>query len=153
MPTSIGTLSKSRNQVLHLVLHHFNPPYQGKFTKTNISLGRSTNDCSKDKGMQTQVCKNGSQFHYNFFSLTSSPPSMLPSSSIYSPSMRSEGLNQSIYRHMEGQGSIYSLLDEEKLQIFIFWAYFLMYVGHSEERCMYMRVVSWWPTYTHKHDF
>ena len=59
---------------LHLGLHHFNPPYKGKLTKTKESLGKSNNDYSKDKGMQIQVCKNGVQFYYSFFALTSSPP-------------------------------------------------------------------------------
>ena len=84
------------------------------------NLGKSIKVYSKDKGMQTQVCKNGAQFHYNLFSLTSHPPSMLPSSSIYIPSMIIEGSNCNVSRHMEGQELIYSLLYEGKLQIFIF---------------------------------
>ena len=100
------------------------PPLQSSISrqahKTKEILGMSTNGCSKDKGMQTQVCKNKEKIHYSLFSLTISPPSMLQNRSIYSPSMRSEGSSQSLSRHMEGQESSYSLLDEGKLQIFIF---------------------------------
>ena len=54
---------------LHPGLHHFNPPYKGKLTKIKVSLGNNTNDYFKDKGMQTQVHKNGAQLHYSIFSL------------------------------------------------------------------------------------
>ena len=120
MKTSVGTSSKYINRVLHLDLQHFNSPYKCKLTKTKVSLGKSIDDFSKDKGMQTQVCKNGAQFHYNFFGLTSSPPSILPSSSIYSPSMRSEGSNQSISRHMEGQDLSYRYLMRENSKYLLF---------------------------------
>ena len=122
------------------------PPLQSSISrqahKTKASLGRSTNGSSKDKGMKTLVYKNEAQIHYSSFAPTSSPPSMLPNSSIYSPSMRSEGSIWSVYRYMEGQESSYLLLEEGKLQIFLFWAHFLMYAGHSGARCVYMRFVS-----------
>ena len=74
-----------------------------EISQNNGKLGKSINGCSKDKGMNTQVCKNGAQIHYSSFSLRSSPPLMHPSSSIYIPSIGSEGLSRSISRHMEGQ--------------------------------------------------
>ena len=62
------------------------PPLQSsismEISQDNGKLGKRINGFSKDKGMQTQVCKNGAQIHYSLFALTSSPPSMLPSSSI-----------------------------------------------------------------------
>ena len=84
------------------------PPLQSSISmassQDNGKLGKSINGCSKDKGMQTQVCKNGAQIHYSSFALTSYPPLMHPSSSMYSPnSIGSEGLIQSFSRHMEGQ--------------------------------------------------
>ena len=72
-------------------------------SQDNGKLGKSINGCSKDKGMQTQVCKNGAEIHYSFFSLTSSPPLMHPSRSIYIPSIGGEGLKWTISQHMEGQ--------------------------------------------------
>ena len=89
-------------------------------SQDNGKLGKSINGCSKDKGMQTQVCKNGVQIHYSFFSLTISPPLMHPISSIYSPSIGSEGSSWSVSRHMEGQRSSYSWHNEENSKIFIF---------------------------------
>ena len=81
------------------------PPLQSSISmassQDNGKLGKSINGFSKDKAMQTQVFKNGAQIHYSFFALTNSPPLMHQSSSIYSPSMGSEGLSQSISRHME----------------------------------------------------
>ena len=83
------------------------PPLQSSISmassQDNRNLEKSINGCSKNKGMQTQVCKNGAQIHYSSFSLTSSPPLMHPSSSIYSPSIESEGPSWSVFRHMEGQ--------------------------------------------------
>ena len=74
-----------------------------EISQHNGNLGKKINEYSKDKGIQTQVCKNGAHIHYSFFSLTISPPLMHPSSSIYIPSIGSEGSSQSISRHMEGQ--------------------------------------------------
>ena len=71
------------------------PPLQSSISmassQDNDKLGKSINGCSKDKGMQTQVRKYGAQIHYSFFALTNSPRLMHPSSSIYSPSIGSEG--------------------------------------------------------------
>ena len=65
------------------------PPLQSSISmassQDNGKIGKRINGCSKEKWMQIQVCKNGAQFHYSFFALTSSPPLMHPSSSIYSP--------------------------------------------------------------------
>ena len=47
-------------------------------SQDNGNLGKSMNGCSKEKGMQTQVCKYGAQIHYSLFSLTNSPPLMHP---------------------------------------------------------------------------
>ena len=62
---------------------HVPPPLQSsistKISQGNDKLGKSINGCSKDKGMQTQVCKNGTQIHYSFFALTSYPTLMNPS--------------------------------------------------------------------------
>ena len=69
---------------------------------------------NKDKGMQTHVYDNMNFFFYSFLTLKVSPPLMLHNGSIYSPQMGNGGSNQSISRHMEGQGSSYSLLDEKK---------------------------------------
>ena len=102
-----------KTESLHLGLHHFNPPYKGKLTKTKASLGNNPIGCFKDKGMQTQAYKIGAQIRYNLFAIQSSPPLMLHSISIYSPSMGSEGSNQSVSRHMEGQGSSHLLLHGE----------------------------------------
>ena len=52
---SIGTMSKRRNRVLHLGLHHFNPPSQWQSYKAMTSLGRAAMCAQKDKGMQTQA--------------------------------------------------------------------------------------------------
>ena len=41
MTNSVGTSSKRRNSVLHLGLHHFNPPSQWKYYKANASLERA----------------------------------------------------------------------------------------------------------------
>ena len=88
------------------------PPIQSSISmassQDNGKLGKSINSYSKEKGMQTQVCNNGAQIHYSFFSLTSSPPLMHPTSSIYSPSIGSEGSIRRVSRHMEGQRLIYS---------------------------------------------
>ena len=86
----IEKLSPSTWATTFLILH------------TKASLGNHTNGCFKDKGMQTQVHKNGAQFHYSIFSLQSSPPLMLHNSSIDIPSIGNEGPNQSISWHMEG---------------------------------------------------
>ena len=113
-------LRNGESKSLYLDLHHFNPPYKFKLTKIKESLGNNTNGFFKDKGMQTQAYKNGAQFHYNIFALQNSPPLMLHNSSIYSPSMGSEGSKQSVSRHMEGQGSSHSLLDGENSKYFYF---------------------------------
>ena len=78
---------------------HVPPPLQSstmEISQDNGKLGNSINGCTKDKGMQTQVCKYGAQIHYSFFALTSSPPLMHPSISIYSPSIGGEGSSWSI---------------------------------------------------------
>ena len=101
-------------------LHHFNPPYKGKLTKTKESLGKRINGYFKDKGIQTQAYKDGAQFLYNIFALQIYSPLMLHNSSIYSPSVGSEGLNQNISQHMEGQASSHSLIDGENSKYFYF---------------------------------
>ena len=112
-------LVKNREtESLQLGLHHFNPPYKGNITKIEESLGNNINGYFKDKGMQTQAYKNGTQFHYKIFVLQNSSHVMLHSSSIYSPSMGSEGSNWSVSRHMGGQGSSHSLLDGENFNFF-----------------------------------
>ena len=65
MTKSIGTCQNRESESLH----HFNPPYKGKLTKIKESLGNNTNVCFKDKGMKTQVHKNGEKVHYSIFSL------------------------------------------------------------------------------------
>ena len=107
---------------LHLGLHHFNPPYKENLTNIKENLGNRTNGCFKEKGIHTQAYKNGEQFHYNSFALQNSPPSMLYTSSIYRSSMGSEGSNQSVSRHMEGQGSSHPLLNEENSNYFYFFS-------------------------------
>ena len=83
------------------------PPLQSsismEISQDNGNLGKSINGCSKDKGMRTQVCKNGTQIYYSFLAFTSSPPLMHPSNSIHNPSIGGEGSSQSVSRHMEGQ--------------------------------------------------
>ena len=63
--------------------------------------------------MQTQGNGNGEKNCYSFLPLKVSPPPVLHNGSIYSPQMGNGGSNLSVSRHMEGQGSSYSLLDEE----------------------------------------
>ena len=75
---------------------------------------------NKDKGMQTQVYGNGAKFCYSFLTLKVSLPPMFHNVSIYSPQMGNGGLNQSVSRNMEGQGSRYSLLNEENSKYFLF---------------------------------
>ena len=74
-----------------------------EISQDNGKLGKSINGCSKDKAMHTKLCKNGAQIHYSFFSLTSYPPLMHLSISIYIPSIGSEGSSQSVSRPKEGQ--------------------------------------------------
>ena len=74
-----------------------------EISQDNDKLGKIINGCSKDKGMLTQICKNGAQIHYSFFSLTNYPLLMHPSSSTYSPSIGSEGSSQGVSRNMEDQ--------------------------------------------------
>ena len=131
MTNSVSTSSKLRDRVLHLGLHHFNPPYQWQAHKTMASLGRESMTIQKYKGMQTQECMNGAQIHYSFLALISSPPPMHPRGSIYSPSIGSEGSIQSVSRHMEGQESSYSGLIQENSKFFSFYAHFSMYMGYS----------------------
>ena len=122
--TSVGTSSEPKNWVPP----PGPPPLQFSISckahKDNCKLGkRAPMASSKDKGMQTQAYKNGGKFCYNLLiDLQVYPPPMLHNSSICSPSMGNEGSNHSVSRHMEGQGSIYSLLDGGKLQTLIFLA-------------------------------
>ena len=67
MTNYVGTSSKQRNQVLHLGLHHFNPPSQWKAQKTMEILGREGMCAQKDKGMQTQACMNGETITIVYF--------------------------------------------------------------------------------------
>ena len=60
---------------------------------------------NKDKGMQTQGNGNGVKFCYSFLTLKVSPPPMLHSDSIYDPQMGNGGSDQSVFQHMEVQGS------------------------------------------------
>ena len=70
---------------------------------------------NKDKGMQTQVYDNGEKCSYSLLTMKVSPSPMLHNGSIYSPQLMGNGAsNQSIYMHMEGQGSRYLLLDEKR---------------------------------------
>ena len=62
-----------------------------------------------------------------------SPPLMLHNGSIYIPDMGDGGSNQSVSRHMEGQGSSYSLLNEKKIQIF--------FVFEHKTQCMWIVMV------------
>ena len=53
---SAGTYSNLRNQVLHLGLHHFNPPsLNGKLTKQKKAWEEQHYVLQRDKGMQTQA--------------------------------------------------------------------------------------------------
>ena len=74
----------------------------------------------KDKGMQTQAYGNGAKFCYSFLTLQVSPPPKLQNGSIYSPQMGNGESNQIVSKHMEDQGSSYSLLDEENYKYFLF---------------------------------
>ena len=55
MTKSVRTSSKWINRVLHLGLHHFNPPSQWQSYKAMESLGRVAMCAQKDKGMQTKA--------------------------------------------------------------------------------------------------
>ena len=72
------------------------------------------------KGCRLKYARMGHKSTKVLFSNKFSSSLMLPNSSIYSTSMRSEGSIQSISKHIEGQESSYSLLKEGELQIFLF---------------------------------
>ena len=138
---------------LHLVLHHFNPPYKGKLTKIKELLGNSANGCFKDKGMQTQAYKNGAKFLYYIFTLQNSPLSMLHNSSIYSPSIGNEGSNRSVSWHMEGQGSSHSLLDGENSKYFLIFEHKTWCMQVTLLQVVYTWVIYLWPTCIFKKFF
>ena len=117
MAKSVHASSKRRNRVLHLGLHHFNPPSQWKAYKAMTSLERETMCAQKDKGMHTQSCMNGATIHYSFLALICFPPLMHLIGSIHSPSIGNEGSIQSVSRHMEGHNL---RLIEENSKYFIF---------------------------------
>ena len=148
MTKFVGTLSKWRNRVLHLGLHHFNPPYQWLAHKTMASLGRASMGDHTNKGMHTQACMNEAQMNYSFLALFNSPPPMYPRGPIYNPSIGSEGSSESVSRNIEGQRSSNPWLNKEKSKIFYFWAHFPMYAGHSGTSCMCTWDVSLWPMYS-----
>ena len=60
---------------------------------------------NKDKGMPTQAYGSGETFHYSFLPPKVSPPPMLHNGLIYIHKMGNGGSNQSVFQHMEGQGS------------------------------------------------
>ena len=138
---SVGTSLNRRNRVLHLGLHHFNPPSQWKAYKAMTSLERETMCAQKDKGMQNQAYMNGGTMNYSFLALKWSSPLMHPRGSIYSPSIGSEGSSWSISRHMEGQELISSGLIEKNSKCFCFYAYFPMYMSYNGESCMYTQLL------------
>ena len=59
MKTFVGTSSKLRNQFLHLVLHHFNPPYQGKLTRQRQSWEREIMAAPMTKGCRLKYARMG----------------------------------------------------------------------------------------------
>ena len=69
---------------------------------------------NNDEGMQTQAYGDGEKNFYSSLTIHVSSPSMLHNGSIYSSQMGNGELNEIISRHMECQGSSYSLLSEEK---------------------------------------
>ena len=52
--TSVSMSANWRNQVLHLGLHHLNPPSLDSKLTNKGKLGKNTS-APRDKGMQTQV--------------------------------------------------------------------------------------------------
>jgi len=71
--------------------------------------------------MHTQAYKNEAQFRYNIFSVQSSHPLILHSSSIYSPSMGSEGLNWSILGIWKAKDQVIHYLMGKDPNIFIYF--------------------------------
>ena len=67
--------------------------------------------------------------NYSFLALQNSPPSMHPRGSIYIPPIGNGVSIRSVSRHMEGQESSYSGLNEENFNFFCFYPHFPMYVG------------------------
>ena len=90
---------------------------------------------NREKGMHTQAYGNGDKFCYSFLTLKVSPPPMLHNGSIYIPQMGNGGSNRSISKHMEGQGSSYSLLDEENSKYSFFLEQNPMYTGCNGANC------------------
>ena len=89
--------------------------------------------------------------NYSFLARQSSPPSMHPRGSIYAPPMDNGGLSQSVYRHMEGQESSYSGLNEENSKSFFMHISQCMWVL---AQMLHVHVdIALKVTYTHKQVF
>ena len=68
--TSVGTSSNPRNQVLHLGLHHFNPPsLNGNLTKQMKYWEEQHCLLRRDKGMQNQAQTSEATMNYTFLAL------------------------------------------------------------------------------------
>ena len=88
------------------------PPLQSSksmaSSQDNGNLGKSINGFSKGQRDADSSIREWGTNPYSSFVVISSPPLMHLSSSIYSPSIGSEGSIQSVSKHMEGQYSSYT---------------------------------------------
>ena len=66
---SIGTSSNRRNRVLHLGLHHFNPPSQWKSYKAKASLGRAALCALKGQKDANSSITSEATMDYSFLAL------------------------------------------------------------------------------------
>ena len=67
--TFVGTSTNLRNRVLHLVLHHLNPPFLDKKITSKGKLGKSTKFSKGTKGCRLKYMQAMETIDYSFIDL------------------------------------------------------------------------------------
>ena len=67
--TSVGMFTKWRNQVLHLGLHHLNPPSLDRNLKKQRQVGKNTKCFKWTKGCRLKYKQIEATMDYSFFAL------------------------------------------------------------------------------------
>ena len=119
MITSVGTLSKSRNRVLHLGLHHFNPPYQGKITRQRQDWERKPMVSPRIKGCRLKYERMGHKSTIGSFLSQVLLLQCLQVAQYISPQLEVKGRFREFLRLWKKKSQVIHYLMREKLQIFI----------------------------------
>ena len=129
MTTYVGTSTNQRNWVLHLGLHHLNPPSLNRKLISKGKLGKNTK-CSKGtKGCRLKYMQTMATMDYSFFALQFPPFNVPKGSLIYHSNEVMEGRILELSRNMEGQELGYSDSYEENSKNVWTYAHILMYAG------------------------